>query len=411
MFSRCASCWLLVMIIQALVLNIAQALESSDWKYWKLQLSAPAAADRARAAFELAKLGPQAEEAMDELFVCLTDGHPQVRLQAAQALGYLALRTNEALPHLLLLLDDSDEHVRYASEWAIARLAITPVDQHEIASRLADLRRAVELMRSRAHHARHRQVIEQAIGQLDELATPSVAVEPPVELNQQQIERQRILAQLESLRARFFLGDVMERLAMIELLCEAYQDPELERARRSVQVDLIDQAYRRSDLAVLKYAESFWGSEIADSARSRLLPSVLRMSETPDWSVPLLSDCRPGSEAEILALTDIALDIRHNIPLRCAALECLSQLPGEPPASCIAAVSSIAGNQPCEPRVRLAAIETLGLLLDSSPSRAPLPALEKLLLDPNEDWELRLACLEVFAALRQQPVEPATQFF
>ena len=82
-------------------------------------LRSQAAADRLRAAKDLARLGWLAREALPALISSLEDDDPKVREVSAQAIGNMG---PDALPTLAGMLTHQDKYVRRNAVWAMSKL-------------------------------------------------------------------------------------------------------------------------------------------------------------------------------------------------------------------------------------------------------------------------------------------------
>ena len=80
-------------------------------------------AARRDAAYDLAKIGPDAEPAVAALMVALKDGDEQVRFQSTMALARIGPAAEPAVPVLIELLTSRDDQRRYRAAFALGIIA------------------------------------------------------------------------------------------------------------------------------------------------------------------------------------------------------------------------------------------------------------------------------------------------
>jgi vesicle coat complex subunit len=85
-------------------------------------LSDPDAGARGRAAAELGRIGPEANEAVPALIKALGETNADVRASAAEALGEIGPQKEEVVPALIAALDDPESFVRASAAWALGNI-------------------------------------------------------------------------------------------------------------------------------------------------------------------------------------------------------------------------------------------------------------------------------------------------
>jgi esterase/lipase superfamily enzyme len=401
MLTRCSSLRLLSIVLLATVLPQALGQHVDRSRHWSQQLDDSSASGRAQAAVELARLGKEAEPALDALLDCLSDASPLVRLHSAQAIGYLMLRPGDSIDRLLPVLSDSDEHVRYAAEWAIARLALLPVHVQDARKRASALEAAVDLMEKRTHNQRHRLVIEAAIGAANELlsATAARGRYSSETIDREQHNDVRHLAELQRIARDFALSGLVEQLKMIWQLGVENQHS-AESSQVEVRTKVLAHAFQSSNERAIRFAMYCWGPA-ADEAMHSILHELPADGSWPSWSRLLLQKYTPPGDrdVEVARLLAVALHAANEPELREAALLALGRatpLPNNAAAELLALSQSMSES----PNLRAQALQVLAR---SGPTTDSAGELERELLQlvkNNQDmWPVRLASAEALSRL------------
>lgn len=331
MVARNASLLAVLILIQSAVL-FGQSNEHT--KRWIEQLRNPAPSYRAQAAVELARQGPAADTAVQDLLALLEDPDANVRLCAIDAVGKIGGTPVESAHRILDSLNDPDEHVRYAAEWALARLAHVPVDDHSAAKQAANFTAALKTVRHRQHHVQYRIIVERALGRLKTQikqhqerlhAEAQARAQALADARQQDLDRK--VTDFRRIVQEFELAGTIDQLKLIGKLANV-ADPDLADAAAQVRYEVLKQAILRREMTSVHFALQHW-RDTGQDAICRIFEDFPAQSKLPNWATSVLEHVNAQHLPFARKLSAIAELPSNSVSIRTSAASALSRTCGD----------------------------------------------------------------------------------
>ena len=386
-------------------------------RQWSEVLNRGRSGARVRAARELAKMGTNAESAIESLLLALTDGEATVRLHAAQAIGSTGVSPDRCIPALNAILDDEDSHVRYAAEHALAQFAMQPVKLSDAKNRLQHLAVTSKELRASCQSVSNRLVVDEAVVRLQRLLAAhlddadglpvlprSNSPAPPSQADLGATPRVDRVARtkassvdsddLESRILRFESAESIERLRMIDQLgLHAAVEP----SRLSqIRADVLTSVLKRNDLAELDLISVRW-PQVGQESFRKVFQRAGALQVQPGWMARGLKQVRCEQYPDLLRLLQIAKNKQNPIAVRTAALGALGRT-STLESKVLVEIHQFAFGSELERQVRLSALSAIGELGTrvEVPSKV-LTRLWTVLEDSEQNWDIRMASARCLA--------------
>lgn len=401
MFLRIAS---LLAILIAFNSSTVFGQATDGMERWIRQLRDPAPSYRAQAAVEIGRHGSEAHVALPALFDRIQDIDANVRLCTVQTLAMIGQSPVETAQHLLVALSDKDEHVRYAAEWAMARIALLPTARSDARELAAIFRQAIATVTQRPHHARHRQVVEEAIRDLGDLIAKLDA--EAAQETAEQLTLRQMAESIRDLQRQFELSDRNTQFQLIAQL-HSIDEPNLANVVDEVRQSMLKHAILSNDLVCVVQALRVWG-DAGTQVMMAIFESLPETQALPDWTAEVIARCTPQSASDLSKLRNIAHQTGNSVAVRSSALEALAFW-GSSDRHCLEFLLSVATHDRDE-SVRTIAMRALATCEPRLAREVMQQQILSIVRNPSESWYIRSVAAQCLAELSPSSMDAVDSF-